>query len=157
MDGFTTSLWFDDQGEEAAEFYCSVFPDSKIISTIPYSEAGPGVPGTVMQVNFELFGQRFNAINGGPMFPFTEAVSIQVDCDGQDEVDHYWDVLTADGGQESQCGWLKDKYGLSWQIVPKQLSDVFEGLAPETSKRVMEELLSQRKLDLAKLQAAASG
>ena len=158
MDGFTTCLWFDTQAEEAAEFYCSVFPDSRVTSTIPYGEAGPGEPGTTMVVNFELNGQKFQAINGGPLFTFSEAVSIQVDVDGQEEVDRYWGVLTADGGQESQCGWLKDKYGFSWQIIPVQLGKAFENAtSPEASKRVMEAMLGMRKIDVAALEAASAG
>jgi predicted 3-demethylubiquinone-9 3-methyltransferase (glyoxalase superfamily) len=158
MDGFTTCLWFDTQAEEAAAFYCSVFPDSRVTSVIPYGEAGPGEPGTTMVVNFELFGQRFQAINGGPQFTFSEAVSIEVACDGQAEVDHYWDVLTADGGEESMCGWLKDKYGFSWQVIPKQLAEAFEHAgSPEAAKRVTEAMLAMRKIDVTALQAAARG
>jgi predicted 3-demethylubiquinone-9 3-methyltransferase (glyoxalase superfamily) len=158
MDGFTTCLWFDSQAEEAAAFYCSVFPDSRVTSVIPYGDAGPGEPGTTMVVNFELSGQRFQAINGGPQFTFSEAVSLLVDCDGQDEVDHYWEVLTADGGQESQCGWLKDKYGFSWQVIPRQLGEAFEHAStPEASRRVMEAMLAMRKIDVAALEAAAAG
>jgi predicted 3-demethylubiquinone-9 3-methyltransferase (glyoxalase superfamily) len=158
MNGFTTCLWFDTQAEEAAAFYCSVFPDSRITGTTPYGEAGPGEPGTTMLVDFELDGQRFQGVNGGPLFTFSEAVSIVVDCDGQDEVDRYWELLTADGGQESQCGWLKDKYGFSWQVVPKQLGEAFASAgSPEASQRVMEAMLAMRKIDIAGLQAAAAG
>ena len=123
MQKIVPNLWFDTEAEEAAEFYVSLFDDSKILEVVPYGEAGPGEPGTVMVVNFQLLGQEYVAINGGPQFPFTEAVSFEVRCDTQEEVDRLWDALTA-GGEEVQCGWLKDRYGLSWQIVPARWADL---------------------------------
>ena len=156
MPRITPNLWFDTQAEEAAEFYCSVFPSSKVTSVARYTEAGPGEPGTVMTVEFELDGQRFVGINGGPEFTFSEAVSFQIDCEDQAEVDHYWDKLT-DGGEEVQCGWLKDRYGLSWQVVPRGMEAVFSDPDPERAKRAMEAMLGMKKLDIAALRKAADG
>jgi predicted 3-demethylubiquinone-9 3-methyltransferase (glyoxalase superfamily) len=150
----TPCLWFDDQGEEAAAFYTSVFPNSRVTETVPYSEAGPGETGATMLVSFELDGQPFQAINGGPLFTFSEAISFQIDCKDQDEVDYYWNTLTADGGEESQCGWLKDKYGLSWQVVPAALPELFTGTDPAATDRVMKAMLGMKKIDIAGLQAA---
>jgi predicted 3-demethylubiquinone-9 3-methyltransferase (glyoxalase superfamily) len=150
------NLWFDTEAEQAAEFYVSVFPDSRIISTARYPEGAPGPAGTVMTVEFELDGQRFVGINGGPQFPFTEAVSFQITCETQEEVDRYWDVLT-EGGEESMCGWLKDRYGLSWQVVPTGMEEVFTDPDPSRAQRAMQAMLGMRKLDLAALQAAADG
>jgi predicted 3-demethylubiquinone-9 3-methyltransferase (glyoxalase superfamily) len=157
MQKITPCLWFDDRAEEAANFYISIFKNSKIINVARYGEAGAGVSGmpegTVMTVSFQLDGQAFLALNGGPLFKFTEAVSFMVDCDTQEEVDYFWNKLSA-GGQESMCGWLKDKFGLSWQIVPAHLGRLMAGPDPEKSRRVMEALLKMKKLDIAKLKEA---
>jgi predicted 3-demethylubiquinone-9 3-methyltransferase (glyoxalase superfamily) len=150
------NLWFDTQAEEAAAFYCGIFPSSKVLSTTPYSQAGPGEPGTTMLVEFELDGQRFIGINGGPAFTFSEAVSFQVDCADQAEVDYYWERLT-DGGEESQCGWLKDRYGVSWQVVPRGLESVFGQGDPQRAQRAMQAMLGMRKLDIEVLRRAAEG
>ena len=150
------NLWFDTEAEQAAEFYVSVFPDSRIVSTARYPEGAPGPTGTVMTVEFEINGQRFVGINGGPQFPFTEAVSFQITCETQEEVDRYWEVLT-EGGEESMCGWLKDRYGLSWQVVPAGMDEVFGDPDPARAQRAMQAMLGMRKLDLAALQAAAAG
>lgn len=150
-------LWFDTQAEDAAKFYISVFPNSRILQVARYTDAGPGPKGTVMVVDFEIDGQRVTALNGGPHFKFTEAISLVVSCKTQDEVDEYWQKLTSGGGQEGQCGWLKDKYGLSWQIVPdlvtKMLSD------PDGAKvnRVMQAVLTMKKPDIAAAQRAYAG
>jgi predicted 3-demethylubiquinone-9 3-methyltransferase (glyoxalase superfamily) len=151
-------LWFDSQGEAAAEFYCSVFPNSRVLSIARYGEAGPGEPGTAMTVEFELDGQRYSALNGGPQFTFDEAISFQIDCVDQTEVDFYWDKLTADGGEESQCGWLKDKFGLSWQVVPfKLMNEALGDPDPGRAQRAMEAMLGQKKIDIAEIQRAAAG
>lgn len=148
------NLWFDTEAEAAAEFYCSVFPDSRVTTTARYTDAGPGPAGSVMTVQFELAGQTFVAINGGPQFTFSEAVSLQITCADQDEVDRYWAALT-DGGQESQCGWLKDRFGLSWQVVPTGMDEIFADPDPSRAQRAMQAMFSMRKLDLAALRAAA--
>ena len=153
-DKITTCLWFDDDGEEAAEFYCSVVPNSQVTGVERYGEAGPGTPGTAMTVSFELDGRPYVALNGGPLFPFTEAVSFQISTTGQDETDHYWDTLT-DGGEESQCGWLKDRFGLSWQIVPTELPQLLGDPDPDRAQRAMKAMLSMRKIDIAAIRAAA--
>lgn len=153
----TTCLWFDRQAEEAAKFYCSVFRNSRITQTTYHGEAGPGEKGAVFVVAFEIDGQPFSALNGGPMFQFTEAISFQIPCETQEEVDHYWSKLTADGGQEGPCGWLKDKFGLSWQIVPVQFEKMLNDADHKRSDRVMGALLKMRKLDLATLQRAYEG
>jgi predicted 3-demethylubiquinone-9 3-methyltransferase (glyoxalase superfamily) len=150
-------LWFDTQAEAAANFYMSIFPNSKVGKIARYSEAGPGPKGSVMVVSFTLDGQEFTALNAGPIFKFTEAISFVVHCKTQAEVDHYWSKLTADGGQESQCGWLKDKFGLSWQIVPTALSELMSDPDPQKSKRVAEAMFKMKKLDIATLQKAHSG
>ena len=141
----STCLWFDNQGAEAAEFYTSVFDNSRIISATPIT------------VEFQLEGRDFLALNGGPEFNFTEAVSLVVDCSSQDEVDRYWEALTADGGEESRCGWLKDKYGLSWQIVPSVLSELLTGPDADGAQRTTEAMLRMRKLDIAELERAYRG
>jgi len=156
MPKIVPNLWFDTQAVEAAEFYCSVFPSSRIVSTARYTEAGPGEPGTVMTVEFELDGQRFVGINGGPQFVFDEAVSFQIDCQDQAEVDYYWERLT-DGGEESQCGWLKDRFGLSWQVVPRGMEELFSDPDPEKARRAMQAMLGMRKLDVEALRNAAEG
>lgn len=150
------NLWFDTEADQAAEFYCSVFDNSGIANLTHYTEIGPGPAGSVMTVEFELDGQRFVGINGGPQFPFTEAVSFQITCETQDELDRYWDRLL-DGGQESQCGWLKDRYGLSWQVIPSGMEELFADPDPQRAQRAMQAMLGMRKLDLAALLAAADG
>ena len=156
MPTITPNLWFDTQGEEAAEFYCSIFPNSKITNVTYYGDAGPGPAGTVLTVDFVLDGQEYTAINGGPEFTFTEAISLLVNCDDQEEVDYYWEKLT-DGGQEIQCGWLKDRYGLSWQVCPGGMIDLLNDPDPERSQRAMQAMFGMKKLDIAALQAAADG
>lgn len=156
MPTITPNLWFDTEALEAAEYYVSVFPNSSIGDVARYTEAGPGEPGTVLTVDFVLDGQPFTAINGGPMFPFTEAVSLGISCVDQAEVDHYWDALT-EGGEESQCGWLKDRYGVSWQVIPRGMAEVFADPDPERARRAMQAMLGMRKLDVAALRAAADG
>ena len=150
-------LWFDTQAEEAANFYVSVFPNSRITSISRYGEAGPGPAGSVMTIGFELDGQTFTGLNGGPHFTFTEAVSFVVHCQGQAEVDRYWSALTADGGKEVQCGWLKDRYGLSWQIVPREFLDLMNDPDKAKVAQVTAAMMQMVKLDVAKLQAAAEG
>jgi predicted 3-demethylubiquinone-9 3-methyltransferase (glyoxalase superfamily) len=156
MPKITPNLWFDTQGEEAAEFYVSVFPNSKITAVNYYNEAGPGEAGTAMTVDFVLDGQEYTAINGGPQFTFDEAISLLVHCADQDEVDYYWDKLT-DGGEESQCGWLKDRFGLSWQIVPPGMEEILGDPDPARGERAMKAMLGMKKLDVAALHAAADG
>jgi predicted 3-demethylubiquinone-9 3-methyltransferase (glyoxalase superfamily) len=150
------NLWLDTEAEEAAEFYLSVFKNSRVVNVSHYTEAGPREAGTVMTVEFELDGQRFVAINGGPEFKFTEAVSFQVTCETQDEIDYYWAALS-DGGEEGPCGWLKDRYGLSWQVVPSGMEELFADPDPKRAERAMRALLGMRKLDIAALRAAADG
>jgi predicted 3-demethylubiquinone-9 3-methyltransferase (glyoxalase superfamily) len=150
------NLWFDGQAEEAAAFYCSIFPSSRVVSVAHYPENSPGEAGTVMTVEFELDGNRFVGINGGPQFPFTEAVSFEITCDTQEEVDRYWAALT-DGGEEVQCGWLKDRYGLAWQVTPAGMEDLFTDPDPARVQRAMQAMLGMKKLDLAALLAAADG
>lgn len=150
------NLWFDTQAEEAAEFYVSIFDDARILSVARYPENSPGPAGTVMTVDFELNGQRFVGINGGPQFPFTEAVSFQITCETQEELDHYWERLT-DGGAELQCGWLKDKFGLPWQVVPSGMEEVFADPDPDRAQRAMQAMLGMVKLDIAELRRAADG
>ena len=154
MRRITPFLWFDTQAEEAAKFYVSVFPKSKILKTARYGDAGPGPKDSVMTVEFELDGQRMIALNGGPQFKFTEAFSLVVDCKDQKEVDHYWSKLSQ-GGEESMCGWLKDRYGLSWQVTPTILVELLSSPDPKKSRRVMEAMLKMRKIDIAALKAAA--
>ena len=150
------NLWFDKQAEEAAEFYCSVFKNSRVVSKALYPEGSPGEAGTVMTVEWELDGQRFVGINGGPQFKFDEAVSFAISCEDQDEVDYYWEKLT-DGGEESVCGWLKDRFGVSWQVVPQGMEELFSDPDPERSQRAMQAMLKMRKLDIAALRSAADG
>lgn len=149
-----TSLWFDDQAEEAAQFYVSLFPDSRIVEVAQYGPGAPMPEGSVMTVDFELAGQRFNALNGGPQFKFTEAASILVVCDTQDEVDRLWDALTADGGEPSMCGWLKDRFGLSWQIVPLALTEMLADRDPARARAVMEAMLQMTKIEVPALRRA---
>jgi predicted 3-demethylubiquinone-9 3-methyltransferase (glyoxalase superfamily) len=150
----TPNLWFDTEGEAAARFYVSVFPNSEITNISHYGEAGPRPAGTVLTVDFVLDGHAYTAINGGPEFTFDEAISLMVSCQDQREVDYYWAALS-EGGAESQCGWLKDKFGLSWQIVPTSLADVLGDPDPARARRAMRAMLGMHKIDLAALQAAA--
>jgi predicted 3-demethylubiquinone-9 3-methyltransferase (glyoxalase superfamily) len=149
-------LWFDTQAEEAMQFYCSIFKNSKIGNVSRYGEGGPGPKGSVMTASFELEGQKFTVLNGGPHFKFSEAVSFVVDCKSQAEVDELWDKLSA-GGQPGRCGWLKDKFGLSWQIVPSALGELLSQPDPQKSKRVMEAMMTMSKIDIARLRAASEG
>jgi predicted 3-demethylubiquinone-9 3-methyltransferase (glyoxalase superfamily) len=155
MPKLTPCLWFDTQGEEAATFYTSVFPNSRITEVARYGEAGPRPAGTVMTVSFELDGKPFLALNGGPEFSFSEAISFQVDCNSQDEVDHYWSSLS-EGGQEGPCGWLKDRFGLSWQIVPSRLPELLSDADREKAQRVMAAMLKMGKIEIAELELAAA-
>jgi len=156
MPKITPFLWFDNQAEAAANFYVSVFRNSKLTAVSRYGEAGPGPAGGVMVIAFELDGQPFTALNGGPLFTFSEAISFQVDCADQAEVDYFWDALSA-GGQTSQCGWLKDRYGLSWQVVPAALPAILANPNPDKARRATEAMLKMTKLDIAALEAAAEG
>ncbi len=150
----TPMLWFDNQAEEAANYYVSIFKNSKVTNVSHYGDTGPGPKGSVMVAEFELDGQKFTALNGGPQFKFTEAISLVVNCENQEEVDYYWDKLSGDGGQEVVCGWLKDKYGLSWQVVPVR---VFELLSnPATSDRVLAAVMEMKKIELSKIEKAAA-
>jgi predicted 3-demethylubiquinone-9 3-methyltransferase (glyoxalase superfamily) len=155
MKKITPCLWFDTDGEEAAEFYTSVFPNSKIGEISRYGSAGPRPEGTVMTVSFELDGQEFVALNGGPDFTFNEAVSFQVACEDQDEVDAYWSALSEDG-EEGPCGWLKDKFGLSWQIVPTALPELLSNPDKEKAQRVMAAMLEMKKIEIDELERAAA-
>lgn len=155
MQKITPFLWFDNQAEEAANFYCSVFKNSKVGTLSRYGDSGPGPKGSVMTVAFELDGQNFTALNGGPIFKFTEAISLVVNCEDQEEIDYFWEKLSADGGKEVECGWLKDKYGLCWQVVPKILGELIQSDDPKKSERVMKALMQMKKLDVAKLKQAA--
>jgi predicted 3-demethylubiquinone-9 3-methyltransferase (glyoxalase superfamily) len=157
----TPCLWFDTQAEEAANLYCAVFPNSKITTVSRYPEAGQEVhgkpPGSVMVVAFEIDGQPFTALNGGPIFKFDEAVSFQIMCDTQNEVDYYWSALTKDGGQEGPCGWLKDKFGLSWQVVPSAIPSMMADPDANKSARVMNAFMKMKKLDVAAIERAYAG
>ena len=154
MQKITPFLWFDNQAEEAMNFYVSIFKNSKIVSVTRYPEGGPGPAGTVLTANFQLNGQEFVALNGGPRFKFTEAVSFVVNCETQQEVDEFWEKLSA-GGEESMCGWLKDKYGLSWQIVPTVLVKLLQDKDAGKAQRVMQAMLQMKKIDIKTLQQAA--
>jgi predicted 3-demethylubiquinone-9 3-methyltransferase (glyoxalase superfamily) len=154
MNEITPCLWFDTEGEEAATFYTSVFPNSRILDVARYGEAGPRPAGTAMTVSFELNGVKFTALNGGPEFKFSEAISFQVSCESQEEVDGYWSKLS-EGGEESQCGWLKDRFGLSWQIVPARLVELLQDPDPERAQRVMAAMLKMKKIEIADLERAA--
>jgi predicted 3-demethylubiquinone-9 3-methyltransferase (glyoxalase superfamily) len=147
-------LWFDTQAEEAARFYVGLFPNSKIVQVSRYGEAGPGAKGTVMTVTFELEGREFVALNGGPQFQFNEAVSFSVECKTQEEVDRYWNALIEGGGKEGPCGWLTDRYGLSWQINPTILGEMLSDPDPAKAKRAMEAMLKMKKIDIAALKRA---
>jgi len=152
----TPNLWFDTEAEEAAGFYISVFKNSRIVNVTHYTEAGLRSAGMVMTVEFELDGQRFVGINGGPQFKFDEAVSFQINCETQDDVDYYWEQLS-EGGEEGPCGWLKDRYGLSWQVVPTGMEELFADPDPERARRAMQAMLGMGKLDIAALRSAADG
>lgn len=158
MQKITTCLWFDNQAEEAVKFYTSVFKNSKTGSTFRYDEASSkaaGMPaGSVLTVTFEIEDRQFMAINGGPIFKFNESISLVINCDNQEEIDNYWEKLTSGGGAESQCGWLKDKYGLSWQVVPAELGKLMSSKEPGKPQRVMAALLQMKKLDINKLKNA---
>jgi predicted 3-demethylubiquinone-9 3-methyltransferase (glyoxalase superfamily) len=156
MPAITPSLWFDDNLEDAMTFYTSVFPNSSIGTVHRYTDAGPGTPGQVVSAEFTLDGQRFIGINGGPVFAFTEAVSFAVRCRDQAEVDYYWDRLV-DGGQESQCGWLKDRFGLSWQIVPERLDELTGHPDPDRAAAATKAMLGMRKIVVAELEDAVAG
>jgi predicted 3-demethylubiquinone-9 3-methyltransferase (glyoxalase superfamily) len=161
MQKITPFLWFDDQAEEAARFYTSIFKNSKLGKITRYGESAEkaaGRPaGSVMTVEFELEGQKFTALNGGPVFKFNESISFVVNCDTQEEVDYFWEKLSADGGQESQCGWLRDKFGVSWQVVPKALINMLQDKDPNKSERVMKAMLQMQKLDIKTLEHAYAG
>jgi len=152
----TPFLWFDDQAEEAISFYTAVFKDSEVGNIARYSDASPGEKGKVMTGTFTLAGQQFMALNGGPMFKFTEAISMFVDCNDQDEVDYFWEKLS-EGGEKSRCGWLKDKFGLSWQVVPATLGELLYSTDPQTSGRVMQAMMKMDKIIIQDLKDAAEG
>ena len=156
MPSITPFLWFDQNAEEAATFYVSVFPNSRITRISRYTDAGPRQAGTVLVVEFELDGKPFIGLNGGPQFRFTEAVSFSIDVETQDEVDYYWTKLT-DGGQEQPCGWLKDKFGLSWQVVPTGMDELFADPDQSRAERAMQAMFGMKKLDIAALKAAEKG
>ena len=156
MQKITPFLWFNDNAEEAMSFYISIFKNSKVLNVARYGEAGPGPNGTVMTATFQLDGQEFVALNGGPHFKFTEAISFVVYCQTQEEVDEFWEKLS-EGGEKSRCGWLKDKYGLSWQIVPTVLAELYQDKDAEKTKRVMEAMLKMDKLDIKTLRQAYDG
>lgn len=157
MQKITPFLWFDTQAEEAAAFYVSIFPNSRILEVSRYGEVGPGPEGSIMTVAFELAGQGFVGLNGGPMFRFTEAVSFAINCQDQAEVDAYWDKLIADGGSPGRCGWLKDRFGLSWQVVPEALPRLMQDPDAAKAQRVMQAMMGMTKIIVADLQAAAVG
>jgi predicted 3-demethylubiquinone-9 3-methyltransferase (glyoxalase superfamily) len=154
--GFTTCLWFDTEGEDAVRYYTGIFKDSKIGRVSRYTDAGPGTPGSVMTVEFELNGQQFLALNGGPQYQFSAAISLVITCADQAEVDYYWDRL-ADGGQEVACGWVTDRYGLTWQVVPAVLAGLMSDPDPAKARRVTEAMFTMQKLDIAALQRAYAG
>lgn len=156
MQKITPFLWFNDNAEEAINFYTSIFKDSKILTVTRYGDAGPGPKGTILTASFQLNGQEFVALNGGPKFKFTEAVSFVVNCETQEEINDYWQKLS-DGGSESMCGWLKDKFGLSWQVVPTSISKLLQASDPERSNRVMQALMQMRKIDIDILKQAYEG
>jgi predicted 3-demethylubiquinone-9 3-methyltransferase (glyoxalase superfamily) len=151
------NLWFDTQAEEAAQYYIDVFGSGRVLGVTRYPEGAPGEAGSVMAVEFEAGGMRFVGINGGPLFRFTEAVSFEIGCADQAEVDRFWDRFIADGGEASQCGWLKDRYGLSWQVVPAGMAELFADPDPAKAQRAVQAMLGMQKLDVAALRAAADG
>jgi predicted 3-demethylubiquinone-9 3-methyltransferase (glyoxalase superfamily) len=155
MTTITTNLWFDTQAEEAAEFYVSVFDDASILSVSRYGEGAPFPAGTALTVEFQIGAQRFVALNGGPAFRFTEAISFVIDAPSQEQIDSLWQQLTSDGGEPSQCGWLKDKFGLSWQVIPPVLGELLSDPDPARAGRVMQAMLQMTKIEIAALQEAA--
>jgi len=158
MNKITPCLWFDGQAEEAATFYCSIFPDSRIDRVDRSPADNPSnKEGDVLTVQFTLAGQPYTGLNGGPEFQFSEAVSFEIECEDQAEVDRYWELLTADGGEPSQCGWLKDRFGLSWQVVPRRLNEMYASPDRAGAKRAFEAMLTMQKLDVAKLESAFDG
>lgn len=150
----TPCLWFDDNAEEAVNYYVSVFKDSRVLHIDRYSDVGPDPDAPVVFIEFEINGQPFQAINGGPIFQFSEAISFAIECENQDELDYYWDTLTGDGGEPSECGWLKDRYGVSWQIVPRALTDMMRDSDRKRAGQAMRKMLTMSKLNIAELQAA---
>jgi len=156
MQKITTFLWFDNQAEEAVRQYTSIFPNSRVVDVQRYGEAGPGTPGSVMTITFELAGQQFIALNGGPEFRFTEAISLSVECETQEEVDELWERL-GEGGEHGPCGWLKDRYGLSWQVNPRILTELLADPDPQKSNRVMQAMLGMKKIDIQGLKDAYAG
>jgi predicted 3-demethylubiquinone-9 3-methyltransferase (glyoxalase superfamily) len=157
MPDITPCLWFDTDGEEAANFYTSIFPNSRVVDVTHYGEAGPREAGTVLTVEFELDGKPFTALNGGPEFTFDEAISFQISCKDQAEVDHYSERLTAGGGAQGPCGWVKDRFGVSWQVVPTPVIECISGPDPDGAQRAMKAMLGMHKLDIAAIQAAYAG
>ena len=157
MQKVTPFLWFDNNLEEALDFYSSIFPSVTIHSVSHMPDMGPNEPGGMIMATFEILGQEFKALNGGPLFKFTEAISFFIECEDQAEVDHYWNSLTANGGEESQCGWVKDRFGLSWQIVPKALGELMSDPDPAKAERVTRAMLKMQKLEIAKLYEAYIG
>jgi predicted 3-demethylubiquinone-9 3-methyltransferase (glyoxalase superfamily) len=155
MDTITPCLWFDTESEDAAAFYTSIFENSRILEVARYNEAAPDRAGSVMVVSFEINGQRFTALNGGPQFRFSEAISFQLPCDSQEEVDRYWDLLT-DGGEEGPCGWLKDRFGVSWQVFPKRLIELLGDPDPGVATRATRAMMAMHKIDLAAIETAAA-
>ena len=156
MQKITAFLWFDSEAEAAAKFYVAIFKNSKVVNVSRYGEAGPGPKGSVMTVEFDLEGQQFVALNGGPEFKFNESVSFVVNCETQDEVDYFWEKLSADGGEKSRCGWLKDKFGLSWQVTPRILIELLLDKDEAKSQRVMKAMMEMDKIDIARLERAAA-
>ena len=156
MPEISPNLWFDTEAEEAAQFYCSVFPNSKILAVTRYPE-GSDRAGSVLTVTFELDGQRFLGLNGGPQFKFNEAVSLEIRCADQEEVDYYWEKLTGGGGEEGMCGWVADRFGLSWQVIPKGMEEMFADPDPKRAQRAWQAMMKMRKIDIAEMHRAADG
>jgi predicted 3-demethylubiquinone-9 3-methyltransferase (glyoxalase superfamily) len=151
----TPCLWFNFNAQEAVEYYVSLFPDSRVVSMFHYNDSIPDLKGQVLMIEFELAGERFLALNGGPQFPFTNAISLSIDCEDQAEVDRLWERITADGGEPGDCGWIKDKYGLSWQVVPRGMVELFADDDPDRAARAMRAMMTMKKLDLAQVASAA--
>ena len=157
MQKIVTNLWFDTEAEEAAKFYTSIFPNSRIVSVSHYGDAGPREAGMVLTVDFELDGQHYTGINGGPEFKFDEAISLLINCKDQDEVDYYWEKFTSDGGEPGPCGWCKDKFGLSWQVIPARLGELLGSSDSEKANRAMQAMLQMKKIEVAELERAYEG
>lgn len=157
MQKITPCLWYDTEAEEAARFYVSVFKDGRMGDITNYTDAGPGVPGSVLTVEFELAGQQYLALNGGPIFKFNEALSLMIDCGTQEEVDYYWDRLREGGGSEQPCGWLKDRFGLSWQVVPRRMTELLKDPDRARANRAMQAMFKMKKIDIAEVERAAKG